>query len=158
VGRQNTNFETEKEIVMKKQAYTILVIAALLATVFTSAQAQSDRLIAANVPFNFMIKDRALPAGEYNFALVQVGGSDAIKIQSADGHITAFVPTRPAKAKASQAEPKVVFNRYGDQYFLSQVCGLEDSTTQQLAKPRAEERLAKSAIEQRNVSVAAHKR
>jgi hypothetical protein len=156
VDRQNPNFETEKEIVMKKQAYTILVIAALLATVFTSAQAQSDRLIAANVPFNFMIKDRALPAGEYIFSLVQFGGADAVKIQSADGHITAFV--RSAKTNASQAEANLVFNRYGDQYFLSQVWGLEDAVTQQLAKPRAEERLAKSATERSNVSVAARKR
>jgi hypothetical protein len=158
VERQNPKFETEKEIVMKKQAYTILVIAALLATVFTSAQAQSDRLIAANVPFNFVIKDRALPAGEYVFALVQVGGSDAVKIQSADGHITAFVPTRTARLKGAQGEPKLVFNRYADQYFLSQVFGLEDSTTQQLATPRAEDRLAKTAAEKKNVSIAAHKR
>jgi hypothetical protein len=158
VDRQNPKFETDKEIVMKKQAYTILVIAAVLATVFTSAQAQSDRLIAANVPFDFVIKDRALPAGEYVFALVQVGGSDAVRIQSADGHITAFVPTRSARAKASQTEPTLVFNRYADQYFLSQVCGLEDSTMQQLAKPSAEERVAKSTTERSNVSVAAHKR
>ena len=143
---------------MKKQSYTVLVIAALLATVFTSAQAQSDRLITASVPFNFVIKDRALPAGEYVFALVQLGGSDAVKIQSADGHITAFVPTRSAKAKASQAAAKLVFNRYADQYFLSQVCGLEDSTTQQLTKPRAEDRLAKTEAEKKNVSIAAHKR
>ena len=143
---------------MKKQAYTILVIAALLATVFTSAQAQSDRLITASVPFNFVIRDRALPAGEYVFALVQIGGSDAIKIQSADGHITGFVPTRFAKAIASQAEPKLVFNCYGDQYFLSQISGLEDSTTQQLATPRAEDRIAKTEAEKKNLSIAAHKR
>ncbi len=143
---------------MKKQAYTILVIAALLSMVFTSAQAQSERLIAADVPFNFVIKDRALPAGDYAFVFVQVGGSDAVKIQSADGHITAFVPTRSARTRASQAEPKLVFNRYGDQYFLSQVCGLEDSTTQQLAKPGAEDRLAKTSTERSNVSIAAHKR
>lgn len=143
---------------MKKQVSTILVIAALLAIVFTSAEAQSDRLIAANVPFNFVIKDRALPAGEYVFALVHVGGSDAIKIQSANGHITAFVPTRPAKAKASQAEAKLVFNCYADQYFLSQVYGLEESTAQQLRRARAEERLAESLKESSNVSVAAHRR
>ncbi len=143
---------------MKKQAYTILVIAALLATAFTSAQAQSDRLIGANVPFNFMIKNRALPAGEYVFTLVQVGGSDAIKIQSADGHITAFVPTRSTRVKGLQTEPKLVFNRYSDQYFLSQVVGLEDSVTQQLANPRAEDRLAKTSAEKKNLSIAAHKR
>jgi hypothetical protein len=142
---------------MKKQAYAILVIAALLATVLTSAQAQSDRLITASVPFNFVIRDRALPAGEYVLALVQLGGSEAIKIQSADGHITGFVPTRFAKAIASQAEPKLVFNRYGDQYFLSQVWGLGDSM-QQVAKPRAEDRLAKTEAEKKNLSIAAHKR
>ena len=143
---------------MKKQANTILVIAALLATVFTSAQAQSDTLIAANVPFNFTIKDRTLPAGEYVFSLVQVGGSDAVKIQSADGHITAFVPTRSARAKASQAEPTLIFNRYADQYFLSGVYGLEESTTQQLARPRAEDGLAKTSVGKKKVAITAHKR
>lgn len=143
---------------MKKQANTVLIIAALLAAVLTSAQAQSDTLIAANVPFNFAIKDRTLPAGEYVFSLVQVGGSNAVKIQSADGHITAFVPTRSARAKASHAEPKLVFSRYADRYFLSQVYGLEGSTTQQLARPRAEDGLAKTSIDKEKVGIAAHKR
>ena len=142
---------------MKKQAYIILVVTLLLTAVFTSAQAQSDRLIAANVPFNFMIRDRALPAGEYIFALVQVGGSDAVKIQSTDGHITVLVPTRPASAKAN-AEPKLVFNRYEDRYFLAQVYGFGDTTSQQLARPRAEDAVAQSATEGSKVSVAAHKR
>ncbi|MFY9553080.1 MAG: hypothetical protein WAV20_10485 [Blastocatellia bacterium] len=143
---------------MKKQTYTILAIAAVLATVFASAQAQSDRLIAAKVPFNFVIKDKALPAGEYLFALAQLGGADAVKIQSADGRITAFVPIRSANAKASQAEPKLIFNRYGDQYFLSQIYGLEESATQRLAKPRAEDRLATSTTERSKVSIAAQKK
>src|SRR5262249_52151021 len=136
------------------QAYTILVIAALLGSVFTSAQAQSDRLITASVPFNFVIKESALPAGEYVLALVRIGGSDAVRIQSADGHITRFVLTRFAKAIASRGEAKLVFNRYGDQYFLSQVWGLGDSM-QQVAKPRAEHRFEKSATERSNVSIAA---
>jgi hypothetical protein len=157
VDRPNPKFEARKEIVMKKQADTILVIAALLATVFTSAQAQSDRLITANVPFNFMIKERTLPAGEYVFALVKFGGSDVVKIQSADGHITALIPTRASRTKNSE-EPRLVFSRYADQYFLSQVFGVEDSTVQTLATPRAQERLAKSSTERTAVSIAARKK
>ena len=76
---------------MKKRVYINVAIATLLVAAFSSVQAQSGRLINANVPFNFVIKERALPAGQYVFALVQVGGSDAVRIQSADGHITAFV-------------------------------------------------------------------
>lgn len=144
---------------MKTQAYSFLAIASLIA-MFSVAptQAQTNRLIAASVPFNFIIGDRTLPAGEYIFALVRTGGADTVKIQSADGHITAFVPARAARAKVSQAEPKLVFDRYADQYFLSQVCGLEELTTQQLVKPRAEDRLAKTVAEKKNVSIAAHKR
>jgi hypothetical protein len=90
------------------------------------------------------------------FAIVHLGGGSAVKIQSADGHITAFVPTRAAKAKASQSEPNLVFNRYGDQYFLSQICGLEESTTQHVARARAEDQLARRAAEPRKVPIAAH--
>jgi len=146
----------KEEIIMKIRAYSILAVAALFATVLTPARARSEKLISANVPFNFFIRDRALPAGEYLFAIVQLGGGDAIKIQSADGHITAFVPTLAAKAKASKSEPNLVFNRYGDQYFLSQVCGLEESATQNLARARAEDRLARRAAEPRKVPIAAH--
>lgn len=138
---------------MKKQAYIVLVFAALLATVFTSAQAQSDRLIAANVPFNFVIKNRALPAGEYVFALVKLGGSDAIKIQSADGHITAFIPTRSATAARDHVEPKLVFNRYEDQYFLAQVFGLDENALQQVSQSRAEKELARAATGARQTEV-----
>ncbi|MFY9609688.1 MAG: hypothetical protein WAU45_13860 [Blastocatellia bacterium] len=138
---------------MKKQAYIVLVLAALLATVSTSVQAQSDRLIAANVPFNFKIKDRALPAGEYVFALVKLAGSDAIKIQSADGHITAFIPTRSATARQNPIEARLVFNRYEDQYFLAQVFGLEENALQKLSPSRAEKELARAATAGRRTEV-----
>ena len=127
---------------MKKQASIVLVFAALLATVSMSVKAQSDRLIGAPVPFNFMIKDRALPAGQYVFALVKFAGSDAIKIQSADGHITAFVPTRSTRARQNQVEARLVFNRYEDRYFLAQVSGLDGSALQQLSPSRAEKEMA----------------
>lgn len=138
---------------MKKQASIVLVFVALLATVSTSVHAQSDRLIGANVPFNFMIKDRALPAGEYVFALVKLAGSDAIKIQSADGHITAFVPTRSTTARQKQIEARLVFNRYGDRYFLAQVSGLDGSALQQLSPSRAEKEMARAGNAARRTEV-----
>lgn len=143
----------------EKAPDSILIATILLAIIFTSlAQAQSDKLIEASVPFNFVIKNRALPAGKYVFSLVQIGGGDAVKIQSEDGCITAFVAVRSVAASASNTEPKLVFNRYADQYFLSQVCGLEESAKQQLARTRDEQRLAENPTRRRAVSVAARKR
>jgi hypothetical protein len=109
-----------------------------------SVQAQSARLLVANVPFNFYVKGKALPAGAYRIEATQVGGSVALKIQSADGQITAIVPARLATAKAIHPESRLVFNRFGDQYFLSQVLGFEENATYALLKSRAEEALAKS--------------
>jgi hypothetical protein len=158
---QSPQTKFEKEFEVKKQITSLLAIAILLTTFSaTSARAQSDRLIAANIPFNFMIKDRALPAGEYLFTLVQIGGADGVKIQSTDGHITAFVLTRSASAKAMQDNAKLVFNRYENQYFLAQVYGMEEGALQQLARPRAEERLTQnaSAPERSRVTVTAHRK
>src|SRR5262249_31797160 len=128
---------------MKKQAYTTLMIAVLIATAFSSAQAQSAWLIKANGPFNSVSSARTLPAAQYVVELGHISGSEAIKIRSADGNITAFAPARSERAKASNA--KLTFNRYESQFFLSQVDGLEATGTQVLAKPRVEERLIDSA-------------
>ena len=145
---------------MKKQTHSILIIAALILTVLSSVRAQSAHLIEGNIPFNFVIRDRALPAGEYRFALIQIGGSDLLKIQSADGHITAIVPTRSAYAKGGQAEPKLVFNRYEDQYFLVLVYGLEENSEQRLVRSPAEDVLATraSAPRRRTEVITARKR
>jgi len=158
---QSPQTKFEKEFEMKKQITSLLAIAILLTTFSaTTARAQSDHLIAASIPFNFMIKDRVLPAGEYLFAVVQIGGANTLKIQSADGHITVFLLTRPASVKATKDEPKLVFNRYENQYFLAQVYGVEEGALQQLARPRAEEMLTKnaSAPERSRVTVTAHRK
>ncbi|HEX5734743.1 MAG TPA: hypothetical protein VF131_18065 [Blastocatellia bacterium] len=129
---------------MKKQVYSIFAISVLLlAASVIPANAQAARLIGANIPFNFVVKDKVLPAGDYILEPIQVGASQALKIQSADGHITAIVPVRSVGTKAIGDDSKLVFNRFGDQYFLSQVFGLEGRASYALHKSSAEERLAK---------------
>jgi hypothetical protein len=132
---------------MKRQAFLILTTLSLFVMLTaTSVYAQSGSVLVANIPFDFVIGNKTFPAGEYVFALAQLGGSDAIKIQNADGHNTAFVPTRSEKAHASQPEPKLVFNRYGDQYFLSKVWTSGNDTGYELGRPRAERELIRSRI------------
>lgn len=138
---------------MTKRLYILIVIASVLSTMpIISAYGQSARLILADIPFNFVVKDRAFPAGKYTLEAIQVGATQSLKIQSADGSITAMFPTRLAAATARQAEPTVVFNRFGDQYFLSRVLGLEENEACTLTTFRAEEALAKRTnTNERNV-------
>lgn len=146
---------------MKKLAYSFLIIAAVASIICVEpARAQSDHLLTVTVPFNFYVKDRALPAGQYTVALVQVAGADAIKMQSADGRLTAFIPSQAARLRGAQTEAQLIFNQYEERYYLAQVNGLEDSMAQQVARSRSEDEIVRnlSATDRQKVAVAARKR
>jgi hypothetical protein len=111
-----------------------------------SARAQSGRLLAANIPFKFYLNDRAFPSGRYTVEPARAGGADALRIQSADGHLAAIVAVRFGQSKTNEVEPTLVFERFGDQYFLSQVTGLEEVATCALPKPRLKEESATRGV------------
>jgi len=82
----------------------------------TSVYAQSSTALVANIPFEFVIGDRAFPAGEYTFTN---RFTNVIQIQSLDRGESMFFSTGPAKGKKTRNELR--FNRYGDKYFLSRL-------------------------------------
>jgi hypothetical protein len=146
---------------MKTGMFKIISLAVMVtALAGVSAQARAGRLVAANIPFNFQVEDKAFPAGRYTVEPIRMAGSEALRICSSDGRITAIVQVRSNRAAANQAESKLVFNRLGNQYFLSQVLGLEEKAIHALPKSHIEDELAKSgdAPRQQTVSVAESRR
>jgi len=100
---------------MKRQAFMILMTLSLFVMpTATSVYAQSDSALGAKIPFEFVIGNKTLPAGEYT---VRYTYRNVIQILSRDGGACMFVPTRLAKGKKTGNE--LVFSRYGDQYFLA---------------------------------------
>ena len=100
---------------MKKQLFALLGLGLLFAT--ASAYAQTVAL-KANVPFNFIVAGKTLPAGEYTIQslstiqrVLVIRGSDKPQMVMANSC---------ASAKPSDTS-KLVFHRYGDRYFLSQI-------------------------------------
>src|SRR6267378_3462303 len=49
------------------------------------------------------------------------GGGHSLCLHCGDARASALVITNAAQAKETQTESKLVFNRYGNRYFLSQV-------------------------------------
>jgi hypothetical protein len=89
--------------------------------------------------------------------IVQFAGSDSLKIQSTDGHVTALVSSHEAHPRGKQ-EDQLIFNRYEDKYFLAQITGI-DGMTQYLAPTRTEKEIAKTAgASVHQVTVTIHKR
>jgi len=121
---------------MKKQLFALLGL--LLAT--ASAYAQTGKL-KADVPFNFAVAGRTLPSGEYTIQS-ETGVNHALSISGAGENPIIFLANWCGALKASEPT-KLVFSRYGDQYFLSQVWMAGHDAGYQLRKSRREIEVAR---------------
>jgi hypothetical protein len=149
------NHKKEEGGNMKKQAFGTLTTLTLLLTVTAiSVSAQSERSKITNIPFDFIVGEKTLPAGEYT---VEPNRSDFDKVwlvQSRDGRTSALFITMPVRASETQEKAKVVFHKYGDQYFLSQIWTPGDATGRELLMLRLERELAKNAVESQTIVLA----
>jgi hypothetical protein len=121
----------------------LAVAAALLAFTMVAAQskAQTWRMVQVNVPFAFTVGNTTLPAGEYTIQRVLNTSESVELIRSKDGSASMIVSTKIADQDSKDREPRMIFHRYGDQYFLSQIWFSGDSG-RELYKSRGEKELA----------------
>jgi hypothetical protein len=135
---------------MKNQLFALIGLGVLLAS--ASAYAQTG-VVKANVPFNFIVEKAELPAGEYRIQTMGVTPS-AMAIQSPDGKVVkAFLPISCSSPK-TQKTTKLVFHRYGSQYFLAQIWRQGDDRGQELLSSGREREVAQSSPTQDVVVVA----
>jgi hypothetical protein len=130
---------------MKKQAVMAFMMLSLMVTLAgTPAGAQSSsHFVRISVPFEFTIKDKTLPPGEYIVKRSASASPETLLISSLDGGSGVYVITRNAQAGERQSESKLVFRRYGDQYFLSQVWTAGDSAGRELPESGRERAVAR---------------
>jgi hypothetical protein len=108
-----------KEQLMKRQIFDILVISLLLGLAAASAQAQST-IAKADIPFDFTIGDTRLPAGEYTIAS---GAPDVAPemLMFRDGKGKVREVTMAARMEpGSNRSARLVFHRYGSRLFLAE--------------------------------------
>ena len=103
-----------------KNARTLITICLLFtaATVFAQTT-PSQQLMKVNIPFAFGVEDQSLPAGEY--LVLTVTPERSIRIASVDGKHSAIVNDLPNYASQPSPNSRLVFHRYGNEYFLAQV-------------------------------------
>ena len=138
---------------MKKQSFLmagLLVLSSMAAT--QVARAQESMVV--DIPFAFVAGNATLPAGEYRVEKLE-RNSAVLLIRCTDPGAAAMVLTNAAQANELQSQSKLIFNRYDNHYFLSQVWTPGDNTGRELLMPRVERELAKNAAERRTIVVAA---
>src|SRR5262249_16841410 len=114
--------------------------------------------IRVSIPFDFTVEGKTLPAGNYEIRRISdepVG----LLIQNVNHrrHETMFM-TEPNDVRKIPNHSLLIFHRYGDSYFLSEVVTAGRETGEELRPTRAERTLrsemAKNNIEAETVTVA----
>ena len=105
-------------IVKSLSILTLVVGLALVAVESANGQLTSQG-VSAEIPFDFIVGDKTLPAGKYT--VKDSNGGGALKILSRDGNSAAFRLSNQVTEKSHKRNARLVFHRYGQQYFLAQV-------------------------------------
>lgn len=142
-----------------RKLVSVVVIGSVLILVAVAAQAQlPGEVIRASIPFSFEVHGRVLPAGRYEISRI----SDepmGLMIRNID-HMRneALFETEPVYENARSSKNEIVFKRYGDTYFLSEVESAGEQTAREVYPSRAERRLlnesAKNHVQPQTVTVA----
>lgn len=101
---------------MKNFLTNLMTAAALLCTLGGALEAQSYQ-VTAKVPFEWQANGHQFSAG--NYVIVKEDSSPVIGMRDMKDNKGAFLMTIDATGKNSR--PRLVFHRYGNQYFLAEV-------------------------------------
>jgi hypothetical protein len=103
--------------VMKSKIYGALVmlaVALIVGVPFVQAQSR----VQADVPFAFRLNDKAMPAGNYQIIALDDQVLEAWNLDARRGQLL----LKQISVQSSQPKsPRLVFHKYGEQYFLSEI-------------------------------------
>ena len=136
---------------MKRILIAIVATAVLALTITSPARAQlPGTAMRAYIPFDFMVNGKTLPAGRYEVRRI-TEAPEGLIIRSLDSkHDHAVFETESLQQNQMPRHDELVFDRYGDRYFLSEVLSGGMETGRRLAPTRAEKQLKRETEMARN--------
>jgi hypothetical protein len=143
---------------MKEYIGRTLLIVCLLAgvgVVTAKAQIYSDTSVEADIPYAFIVGTTILPAGKYMIKVLNETNLDLLEISSSNGRRAVAFETQSTLADRTPRQTEVLFNKIGDQYFLSQIWVEGSNSGAQVEKSKIEQRLEASGMNSERHSVAA---
>lgn len=128
--------------VLAKSSMLVLLLAFVAtATVTVQAQSQRDRI---SVPFSFVVADKVFPAGEYT---VEPNRKDSLNVwllKTDKGNDSVVFNTISVRSAETQKQTQLVFYKYNDQYFLSQVWTAGENAGRELNISRQQQEVARN--------------
>ena len=103
----------------RKTFLVTLMLGALLHLMAISVAAQNRELL-ADIPFNFTVCKQQMPAGKYRVRPITSSTSSLLLVRSTDGQSVEIACTHDVQTPRP-SEGKLIFHRYGNQYFLAEL-------------------------------------
>jgi hypothetical protein len=122
---------------MKRTAYQMIALLILVGSMAVAAQAQTSgrAQMRVSIPFQFHVGDATLPAGDYLVQQMNPASSAAtLQVSRKDGGANTIINMIGASGD-TQSTTKLVFRRYGNQYYFAEV--LIDGEKDGLQAPRS---------------------
>ena len=127
---------------MKKQVlFSLLTTVLLMAAGSAYAQLGSKQEVRANVPFDYKVGKATMKAGDCSIRAAGVTNVLAIRCGESEAKLAL---TSPVSGKPA-TDTKLVFHKYGDEYFLAQIWVQGEDTGQELPRTHAEKELMSRA-------------
>lgn len=140
---------------MKRFFHMLSPIVVLLTVLASAAQAQtnSPQRVIANIPFQFNVGQKSLPAGKYTFTVLNPSSDRRVlQIRSLDGRTSAIILTSNVNGILTE-NAKLVFERYDDQYFFTKAQLAGDATNLAVVRSKAERKHMIATAKKKSVIV-----
>jgi hypothetical protein len=123
---------------MQRNVYGVLSFL-VLAMVLAGPVLEAQSRVTADVPFAFSLGDKSMAAGRY---AVESRSEQLAVIRNLQTEVAHYL-IKSVHVQARRTEPAMlVFNRYGNDYFLSQIWDGNSDTGIQLGKSRREKEVS----------------
>src|SRR5713226_9682221 len=127
---------------------SLLIALVFALTIYPSkAHAQIIGDLEVNIPFQFHAGNAKLPAGKYVIRMLDDSNLTIMEISSADGSTSALFEVQETEANSTPAKSELIFNKYGNRYFLAKLFDEGNPSGSQVLKSRYEKRISQAASE-----------
>jgi len=131
-----------------RRLLSFLVLSVFALTIFAGkACAQIVGDLDVNIPFQFHAGNAKFPAGKYRIHMLDDSDLSVMEIATADGSTSALFQVQQSDANAAPAKSELIFNKYGNRYFLAKLFDEGNPSGSEVLESRYEKQMSKAAVE-----------
>ena len=145
-----------------KKFFSLVVAGCLLSllVVGTTRAQEPGTEIRVSIPFDFTVRGKTLPAGEYEVKRINDEPIGLLIRNVHNKHDDVVFETEPKIDRSITKRDELIFTRYGDSYFLSEVVTAGEQTGEEVYPSHRErelkrEMMTRNQVQPETVTVAA---